>query len=99
MGQFFGTSLVKVKNHVKAQNSLRFTKNKLFPKKVKCFHNYSIDSCPENFKIDARSSDGIIEAISHNSLPFQGCMWHPERENPFLKEDITRIKQLFNITN
>ncbi len=99
MAQFFGTGLVKVKNHVGAKNSLKFKKNTLFPEIVKCFHNYAISSCPKGFKINARSEDGNIEAISHNSLPFEGFMWHPEREYPFLKEDIIRIKKLFKIIN
>ncbi len=99
MAQFFGTGLVKVKNHVAVKNSLKFEENILFPKIVKCFHNYAISSCPKGFKINARSEDGNIEAISHNSLPFEGFMWHPEREYPFLKEDIIRIKKLFKIIN
>ena len=31
----------------------------------------------------ARASDGLVEAVEHNSLPILGQMWHPERENPF----------------
>ena len=49
----------------------------------------------KQFKVIAHSLDGEIEAIKHKSLPWEGWMWHPEREEKFLKEDINRIKNLF----
>ena len=39
--------------------------------------------------------DGFIEAIAHRYLPWEGWMWHPERETPFLEQDTRRIKALF----
>ena len=62
---------------------------------VNSYHNYSIRACPSNFRILARSEDGEIEAICHKSMPWEGWMWHPEREIFFSSRDIKRIRELF----
>ena len=71
-------------------------KNK-FPKKVNSYHNFTISSCPSDFDVAAKAMDGSIEAIKHRFLKIDGWMWHPERENPFIKEDIKNIKKIFNV--
>ena len=43
----------------------------------------------------AQTSDGVIEAIRHESLPIVGTMWHPEREADFVPRDVNRVKELF----
>lgn len=65
-------------------------------KEVNSYHDYGITICPKNYKILAVSDDSRIEAISNNLLPWEGWMWHPERENPFEKTDIRRVKNLFD---
>jgi putative glutamine amidotransferase len=40
------------------------------------------------------SQDGEIEAIEHTTLPWQGWMWHPEREAEFAASDQIRFKSL-----
>lgn len=62
---------------------------------VNSYHNFSLASCPPNFKVLARSEDGEIEAIRHESLHWEGWMWHPEREKNFVDRDIKRIRALF----
>ena len=44
----------------------------------------------------AKSPDNVVEAISFKHYPIIGTMWHPEREMPFSKHDIKRIKTLFD---
>ena len=63
---------------------------------VNSFHNYSLVECPSNFSILAHSEDGQIEAIRHKSLPWEGWMWHPERESIFSSRDIKRLRALFS---
>ena len=46
---------------------------------VTSYHNFCINESP-NFTILARAQDGTIEAITHSFLPWEGWMWHPERE-------------------
>ena len=83
--------LHKTSGHVGCKHSIKGKINR----KVNSFHKFSINSCPENFKILARSLDGEIEAIQHESLPMEGWMWHPERENLFSAQDVNRLKNLF----
>ncbi|MBA4741019.1 MAG: gamma-glutamyl-gamma-aminobutyrate hydrolase family protein, partial [Burkholderiales bacterium] len=61
---------------------------------VNSYHDYSLAACPKSFEVLARSQDGEIEAIRHLSLPWEGWMWHPEREVTFASRDIDRFKGL-----
>lgn len=58
------------------------------------FHSFALCACPEGFSVLARSEDGEIEAIRHQDLPWEGWMWHPEREAVFASRDIERLKGL-----
>ena len=63
---------------------------------VNSYHDYGISDCPNNFKVIARSNDNSIEAIKHCELPWEGWMWHPERETPFNNINQIRFKNLVN---
>ena len=91
----FGSKLIKCDNHIKTRHKIYFNKKKI-KKTVNSFHAFTIDKCPENFSILAKSSDGCIEAIQHNFLPIEGWMWHPEREKRFSKFDLKKLKKIFN---
>tara|TARA_Y100000588_G_scaffold205963_1_gene219793 strand:- start:735 stop:1337 length:603 start_codon:yes stop_codon:yes gene_type:complete len=87
----FGASIRKVDGHV-------CTKHNLIGEvswTVNSFHNSSISKCPNSFKVFAWSEDGEIEGIKHITLPWEGWMWHPERENPFREMEVNRLKKLF----
>lgn len=87
-----GVSLHPVQKHIK-------TRHKIFGKLsgvVNSYHAFSLEKCPQDFTVLAFSEDGEIEAIRHNYLPWEGWMWHPEREKNFSIRDITQIKSLFN---
>ena len=75
MSRWAGTKLKRVEGHIRKRHNL---KGKI--KEVNSYHAYSIAECPKDLKILALSEDGEIEAIRHSSLPFEGWMWHPERE-------------------
>jgi len=62
---------------------------------VNSYHRYSLIECPQDYVVTAYAEDGEIEAIKHNVLPWEGWMWHPEREAPFNPIDIDRLKALF----
>lgn len=72
MGIWAGAELKPVKNHVNTTHKLSFGT-------VNSFHNFSLKNCPKHFIVTERSEDGEIEAIRHAILPFEGWMWHPER--------------------
>lgn len=63
---------------------------------VNSFHRYSLVGCPEGFEVTAQSEDGQIEAFRHISLPWEGWMWHPERENRFNIKHLNRVRRLLN---
>lgn len=58
------------------------------------FHNHVLAGCPAGFEVIARSEDASIEAIRHNEWPWEGWMWHPEREAVFAARDLERLKAL-----
>ena len=60
------------------------------------YHGFSLTACPDCFRVLAESEDGEIEAIRHLSLPWEGWMWHPDRERQFMLRDIERVKALFS---
>ncbi len=91
MGHWSGVSLHPVSGHVRTRHQLTGR----ISAKVNSYHGYSLAACPDGFEVLARSEDGEIEAIRHLSLPWEGWMWHPEREDRFVADDIHRIKVLF----
>lgn len=92
-----GAKLTPVIGHVKVQHQLQLDEAEgQWPRNVNSYHDWSLSNCPERFKVVAKAEDGNIEAICHNTLPWEGWMWHPEREQPFNMEDTSRIKRLFN---
>ena len=93
MGSWAGIELVEIPNHIKTRHQL----NGKIQQDVNSFHNFSLKDCPSGFTVMAESSDRAIEAIRHTLLPWEGWMWHPEREIPYSKVDIERIRNLFDV--
>jgi N5-(cytidine 5'-diphosphoramidyl)-L-glutamine hydrolase len=98
IGIFAGSSLIEVEMHVKTKHYLQLNgiKSILFPEPVNSYHNYALKSCPEDFELLATSEEGSIEAIRHKKLPWEGWMWHPEREDNFSLNDQHRFIKLIN---
>ena len=64
-------------------------------------HNNRIDQLADGLKVTARSHDGVIEAIEHESEPIYAVQWHPERmrgdlSDPFDGPDTTILFQKFS---
>jgi N5-(cytidine 5'-diphosphoramidyl)-L-glutamine hydrolase len=99
LGVYFGSKLIDVKGHVGTKHKLKMnsTNKNLYPAEVNSYHNQALKDCPKEFKVIAKANDGNIEAIIHKKLPWEGWMWHPERDNEFNSYGINRIKQLFNM--
>lgn len=87
-----GGKLQTVGGHVRTRHLLQGN----ISHDVNSYHNFNLSSCPSKYSVIARSSDGEIEAIRHNHLPWEGWMWHPEREKIFNPKDMTRMAQLLN---
>ena len=91
ISSFFGGTLKSVNGHSNTKHKI----NDSSLRSVNSYHSYAIDKLPECFKVIYRSKDHSIESISHKILPWNGCMWHPERENSIHPMDLKLIKSLF----
>jgi len=87
-----GGSLKPVQGHVGDRHNITGEING----KVNSFHNFSASECPSGFITLATSGDGEIEAFRHEILPWEGWMWHPEREPTYHERDLTRMQNLFS---
>lgn len=85
-----GVPLHRVVNHV----NIRHKVSGNVEREVNSFHNFSLQSCPNNYLISAASNDGEIEAMSHKYLPWVGCMWHPERDLDLFSEEILFLQKI-----
>jgi putative glutamine amidotransferase len=92
MGVHAGNKLQSVVGHVRTRHLLVGE----IAREVNSYHNLVLTSCPSEYDVIARSIDGEIEAIRHQSLPWEGWMWHPEREKVFNAEDIVRIRDVLS---
>ena len=89
-----GVKLQNIKGHVNKRHNLIYEEGEEFSEEVLCFHNFGIKECPKDYKVLARTENCFIEAIGHKNLPWEGWMWHPERENIFTQADKNRFKGL-----
>lgn len=87
-----GVDLRTVAGHVRTRHAVS---GNIF-RDVNSYHNLVLDACPAGFDVLARSADGEIEAIRHQTLPWEGWMWHPEREPVFHPADLDRLRTLFD---
>lgn len=90
LGYWAGAGLHPVQGHIRTRHQLTAE----IVAEVNSFHRFALSECPEGFVVLARSEDGEIEAIRHEKLPWEGWMWHPEREPEFSQVDIRRLKDL-----
>ena len=91
-----GGSLSKVSNHVAVKHTLNSLENNyMFSSQVNSFHSWGIakNNLAKKLKPLAIDSDGNIEAFENEDKSILGIMWHPEREEPFDKNDMQLIKR------
>lgn len=96
MGVYAGSELIQVDKHVRTRHQLNIESRQiqLLPESVNSYHNLALEKCPDTYQILAKSEDGNIEAIKHKELSWEGWMWHPEREEQFVKISQERFKRL-----
>lgn len=91
-------SLVQLRGHVRTRHRLQVAASPgEWPDEVNSFHNIGLTDCPPGFVVTARAEDGTIEAMRHEILPWEGWMWHPERETNFQSLDMNRLQALFHV--
>lgn len=91
---YFGNELINIEGHVAVRHIIQEDTKKY---EVNSYHNQACIHLKNNcgLSVTAQASDGVIEAVRHESLPIVGTMWHPERETHFSSEDMDRVKKLF----
>ena len=98
MAVWAGTKLVKAEGHVRTRHHLVIAdRSGQWPDNVNSYHDWRLASCPAGFEVAATSEDGSIEAVRHMQLPWEGWMWHPERESTHSPQDQERLVRLFAI--
>lgn len=94
MGVFDSGNLLPTPGHVGTFHNLSSIESKTdWPGQTNSYHNFGFFECPPHFEVISRADDGVIEAFRHQSLPWEGWMWHPER-GQFSQGDIERMRKL-----
>lgn len=85
LNRFFDGSLrYGITGHVGVEHELQSnTCDIIMGKTTNSYHGDGMlaQDIAEGFRIVAQTSDGVVEAIAHSSLPLLGVQWHPERQN------------------
>ena len=63
---------------------------------VNSFHDLGInmEGLASGLQVLATGPNDSVEAVKHASLPLWGVMWHPERELPFVDEDLSLFRNV-----
>jgi putative glutamine amidotransferase len=107
INNYFGGTIITTSNqkHVNTShgvNIINSSKHKILeskPIEVNSFHNNIIDSSilGQDLEPFALSNDDTIEGFYHKSLPIVGVMWHPERSQNEINQEI--LRKVFHRTN
>lgn len=92
MASVAGAALQPVAGHVATRHAL----SGQITRTVNSYHGHAPATCPANFTVIATAPDGTIEAIRHDTLPWEGWMWHPERDTPFDPADLSAFRKVFS---
>lgn len=93
VANYFNLKITKKSSHVRQNHLLNFHTKKYKNTIVNSYHNYSVTSLNESFKKLAWTTDGSIEAFTHNKMRILCIMWHPERNKKFKVFDKNFIKE------
>jgi len=88
----FGAPLEVVEGHVAVRHSVTADGRPLV---VNSYHRYAARALGPGLRALAVGEDGVVEAFRHADEPIAGLMWHPEREDPFLRRDIDLVRHFF----
>lgn len=99
---WLGGGLDRIEGHVACRHSIEIAKDSELlagwkEDTVNSFHGWGIPrkSLARGVTELAWSEEGYVEAFQHNTHPWLGIMWHPERESPFFARDINLLRTQF----
>jgi putative glutamine amidotransferase len=97
LNAFHGGSLASITGHAGTCHALAAAEKQLFEfdGEVNSFHEMGIPlgGVASGLRVLA-SADGHAEAFIHQALPHVGIMWHPERNQPFSKNDVELFRRV-----
>jgi len=85
----FGVPLRRVEGHAGTWHHVTPSRS------VNSFHEFAAVGDAGPLTVLARSDDGVVEAARHPDEPIDGMMWHPERCEPFVDEDVRAFRGRF----
>ncbi|EOS29433.1 hypothetical protein C807_02819 [Lachnospiraceae bacterium 28-4] len=89
---YFGCSLENVSGHVAVRHRIQGEWGSLT---VNSYHNQASREVKEPLRAVETAEDGAVEAVECQRHKIMATMWHPEREKPFAKADMERVKKFF----
>lgn len=92
LARHFGAGLVRVEGHVTTRHAVLTAAGRI---EVNSFHNWAVTEIPAGCEVTATAEDGTIEAFRHTALPIAAIAWHPERETPWSKRDMSFLRSFF----
>ncbi|MFT5852078.1 MAG: gamma-glutamyl-gamma-aminobutyrate hydrolase PuuD [Colwellia sp.] len=91
--QAYDHCLDNVDGHVVKQQKILINGQQ---KIVNSYHKLATKTCLLPLKPWAVSVDGVIKAVKHQNEKVYGIMWHPERNDPLVQQDIKFFKKIFS---
>ena len=97
----YGGAVVSVDSHINHSHDVTLEPGVFsdWPDSIKAnsYHGFGIEDrgLSPDLKVIGRADDGTIEAVANESLGHFGIMWHPEREEPFMRHDLSMIREVF----
>ncbi len=89
---FFGVKLCRVDGHIASKQVITVNGDQTIRNS---FHKTGAVDTVKNLIVWAKAQDGVVKAVIHELLPIVGIMWHPERNEEFLQEDMMIFRNLF----
>lgn len=88
----FGIPLEPIPGQIQAHQTILIEGQ---PTAVNSYHAWGTYQTVAALKVWAQTTEGVVKAIQHQTLPLAGIMWHPERLHPFSERDILFLKGFF----
>lgn len=89
----FGVRLEAVEGHVAPTQTIEIDGRR---QTVNSYHRLGARSSPGELTVWAKADDGIIKAVRNDARKIIAVMWHPERIEPFRKEDVALFREHFH---
>ncbi len=93
-----GGALVPCEGHVGVRHPIVVEQENAWvqrPRSVTSFHRFAIERVGAGVDVLARSPEGHVEAFIERGARRGGIVWHPEREDTAIDDDIALVRAFF----